>query len=80
MRLYVDYRELNEKIIPNKMSAPRVRGVLDNLRGQSFFTILGMTKAYHQGFMSKQSTPLPLLPHLGYYMSEFAYPLHFRDA
>ena len=51
MRLCIDYRELNKKIMLYKMSIPRIQNVLENLCGHKYFSTLDMSKAYHQGFM-----------------------------
>ncbi len=37
---------------------PRVQDILDNLGGNSWFSLLDQGKAYHQGFMAKESRPL----------------------
>ena len=58
MRLCIDYRELNKKIIPDKMPIPRINDILDNLGGNTYFSTLDMTKAYHQGFMHENSQHL----------------------
>ena len=33
LRLCIDYRELNKKVAPDKMTLPRIQDVLENLRG-----------------------------------------------
>ena len=58
MRLCIDYRELNKKIHPDRMPIPRIQDILDNLGGQKYFTTLDMSKAYHQGYMDKDSRNL----------------------
>ena len=55
MRLCLDYRELNKKVQPDRMPIPQVQEILDNLGGQKYFTTLDMSKAYHQGFLDKDS-------------------------
>ena len=55
LRLCIGYRELNKKVAPDKMPLPRIQDVLENLRGQKYFTKLDMSKAYHQGSMDKTS-------------------------
>ena len=54
MRLCVDYRRLNQKMIPDRHPIPRVQDLLDGLGGQKFFTTLDMAKAYHQGFVKEE--------------------------
>ena len=58
MRLCIDYRELNKKIMPDRMPIPRIQDVLENLDGDKYFSTLGMSKAYHQGFMHENSQHL----------------------
>ena len=58
MRLSVDYRELNRKTVPDRHPIPRIQETLDSLGGKSWFSVLDQGKAYHQGFMGKQSQPL----------------------
>ena len=56
LRLCIDFRKLNKKTIPDMQPIPRVQDILDNLHGQSWFTTLDMSQAYHQGEMSEKST------------------------
>ncbi len=55
LRLCVDYRLLNEKTHPDRHPIPRIQEILENLGGNSWFTVLDQGKAYHQGFMSEDS-------------------------
>uniref|UniRef100_A0A8C1WAH7 Gypsy retrotransposon integrase-like protein 1 n=1 Tax=Cyprinus carpio TaxID=7962 RepID=A0A8C1WAH7_CYPCA len=55
LRLCVDYRLLNEKTYPDRHPIPRIQEILENLGGNSWFTVLDQGKAYHQGFMGKDS-------------------------
>lgn len=48
MRLCVDYRELNGKIVLNIVPIPKVSDILDHIGGQLYFTTLGITKADHE--------------------------------
>ena len=52
MRLY---RELNQKIQPDKIPIQRIKDILDYLSGQKSFSKLDMSKAYRHGFMDKKS-------------------------
>lgn len=54
----VDYRELNCKTHPDRQPIPRVQDVVDSLRGNTMFSLLDQGKAYHQGFMAKDSNHL----------------------
>lgn len=57
LRLCVDYRLLNGKTLPDRHPIPRIQEILENLGGNSWFTVLDQGKAYHQGFMSEKSRP-----------------------
>ena len=58
LRLCVDYRNLNKKTVPDRHPIPRIQETLDNLGGNQWFSVLDQGKAYHQGFLHKQSQPL----------------------
>ena len=47
IRLYCDYRKLNQKPIPDRHPLPRVQDVTDNLGGNEFFSLLDQQKTYH---------------------------------
>ena len=49
LRLCVDFRELNNKTVSNCHPIPCVQDILDNLGGNSWFSMLDQGKAYHQG-------------------------------
>lgn len=57
LRLCVDYRLLNGKTMPDRHPIPRIQEILENLGGNSWFTVLDQGKAYHQGSMSEKSRP-----------------------
>ena len=61
MRLCIDYRELNQKTVPDRHTIPRIQEALDILGGKSWFSVLDQGKAYHQGFMGKYCPPLTAL-------------------
>ncbi|TWW74006.1 Retrovirus-related Pol polyprotein from transposon 297 [Takifugu flavidus] len=58
LRLCVDYRELNQKSIPDRHPIPRVQDLLNSLSGSVWFSVLDQGKAYHQGFLEESSRPL----------------------
>jgi len=55
LRLCIDYRELNRRTIADRHPIPRVQETLDSLGGNSWFSVPDQVKAYHQGFVSKES-------------------------
>lgn len=54
----IDYREVNRKTLPDRQPIPRAQDVMDGLEGNSWSSLLDQGKAYHQGFMTKESRPL----------------------
>ena len=58
LRLCVDYRKLNSKTIPDCQPIPKVQDILNSLGGNSWFTTLDLSKAYHQGFVDEESRPM----------------------
>ena len=58
LRLCVDYRELNRKTQIDRHPIPRIQETLDNLGGNSWFSVLDQGKAYHQGFVKPESQHL----------------------
>lgn len=59
MRLCVHYRELKKKTVPDRHPIPRLKEALGRLGGNSWFSVFDQGKAYQQGFIGKQSQPLP---------------------
>ena len=47
LRLCVDYRQLNQKTVPDRYPLPRVQTTLESLGGNNWFTLLDQGKAYH---------------------------------
>uniref|UniRef100_A0A3B3I1Y0 ribonuclease H n=1 Tax=Oryzias latipes TaxID=8090 RepID=A0A3B3I1Y0_ORYLA len=58
LRLCIDYRELNRKTHPDRHPIPRVQDMMDNLGGNRLFSLLDQGKAYHQGFVERDSRHL----------------------
>lgn len=58
LRLCIDFREVNRKTLPDRQPIPRVQDIMDGLGGNSWFSLLDQGKAYHQGFMAKESRPI----------------------
>ena len=55
LRLCCDYRELNNKTVPDRHPLPRIQETLDMLGGNSWFSLLDQGKAYHQGSLEEGS-------------------------
>lgn len=55
LRLCIDYRQLNQKTIPDRQPIPRIKDVIDNLGGSTWFSTLDQGKAYHQGFVAEET-------------------------
>ncbi len=58
LRLCVDFRALNQKTVPDRHPIPRIQETLDNLGGNTWFSVLDQGKAYHQGYVGNASQPL----------------------
>ena len=58
LRLCIDYKELNLKTVQDRHPIPRIQETLDNLGGNSWFSVLDQGKAYHRGFIEKESRHL----------------------
>jgi hypothetical protein len=48
LRMCVDYRQLNSKTKKDAYALPRIEEILDNLSGNSYFTVLDAKSGYHQ--------------------------------
>ena len=55
IRLCCDFRQLNAKTIADKHPLPRVQESLDSLNGSEWFTVVDLTRAYYQGYISPES-------------------------
>ena len=56
--LSVDFRALNQKTTPDRHPIPRIQETLDNLGGNTYFSVLDQGKDYHQGFVDEKSQHL----------------------
>ena len=55
LRLCVDFRELNNRSLPDRHPIPRVADTLESLSGNDWFSLLNQGKAYQQGFVHPDS-------------------------
>ena len=58
LRLCCDFRKLNEVTIPDRHPLPKIQTTLNNLAGNSLFTLLDQGNAYHQHFLHPDSRHL----------------------
>lgn len=47
-RMVIDYRKINEKTVSDRYPMPEINYVLDQLKGQKFFTTLDLASGFHQ--------------------------------
>lgn len=47
-RMVIDYRELNDKTVNDRYPVPHIEGILDQLNGSKFFSILDLKSGFHQ--------------------------------
>ncbi len=55
LRLCIDYRKINLKTIPDRQPIPRIQDILDSLHGNTWFSTLDMSQAYHQGTLHEDA-------------------------
>ena len=55
LRLCVDFRELNNRSLPDRHPIRQVTDTLESLGGNDWFSLLDQGKAYHQGFVHPDS-------------------------
>ena len=54
LRICVDFCQVNSKTVPDKQPIPKVQGILNNLGGIKWFTVLDQTRAYYQGYIAEE--------------------------
>lgn len=52
--LCIDYRQLNQRTIPDRHPLTRVKDTLESLGGNEWFSLLHQGRAYHQGFIAEE--------------------------
>lgn len=57
LRLVIDYRLLNNKTNPSRRPIPQLQNAVDNLKGNSWFSVLDQGHAYHQRFVKPECRP-----------------------
>lgn len=55
LRLFVDYRKINQKSVADSRPLLKIQNALDSLGGSKWVSLLDQGKAYHQGVMSEDS-------------------------
>ena len=55
LRICCDFRELNKKTVPDKHPLPRIETKLENLGGNTWFSVIDQRRAYYQGYIHPES-------------------------
>ena len=51
LRMCIDYRDLNKNTIKNQYHIPRIDELMDEIRGERFFSSIDLHFGYHQSSM-----------------------------
>jgi len=55
LRLVIDYRQINKKLLSDKFPLPRIDDILDQLGGAKYFSCLDLMSGFHQIELEKSS-------------------------
>ena len=77
LRLRIDYRQLNQKTVPDRHPLPHVQAFQDSLGGNNWFSLLDQGKAYYQGYITPEIGIKRHLLLLGDYSNGYA--SHWSD-
>ena len=73
LQLCIDYRQLNQRTIPDCHPLPRVKDALESLGRNEWFSLLDQGCAYHQGFIAEEHRYMTALLLPGAYMNGNVY-------
>ena len=69
LHLCIDYRKLNNKTTPEKQSIPKMQDILVSLDEQEWFSMVDMSKAYHQDYIKEEYQKFTAFSIPGHFMN-----------
>ena len=48
LRMCIDYRQINKVIVKNKYPLPRIKSLLDQVKGEGVFSKIDLRSGYYQ--------------------------------